>query len=52
MSCGNATGILPFCRGNSEMYGGAGWVIGFGLALDTAPNGGFTTRSARSGGPS
>ena len=35
-----------------ETHRSAGWIIELATAPDTAPNGGFTMRSARSGGPS
>ena len=44
--------FLRSCRENGETYCSVRWVIEFNLARDIAPNGGFTTRSARSGGPS
>ncbi len=47
---GNAGAILQLCRDNSETYCNTGWIIELGPTLDTAGNGGFTTRSARSGG--
>ena len=43
---------LAACGNRCEMYCDSGWTIEFSPVLNTAPNGGFTMRSARSGEPS